>query len=299
MLETGATAPTFDGPAAIDGEVRQVTFEELIGGSGVTVLLFYPADFSPSCTEELCSLRDFDLVGLQNDVSIVGVSTDTAFTHREFADRHDLGFPLVSDGDGSIAASYGVLEDELFGGHRQLARRTVFVLDEQRTVHYVWSNEDPLRQPDLEAIRAAIEGISDDDAAVERYRVATTHYREGSEEYERARDAFAGEDWVTAADAFDAAVEPLTAALEAFDAARRYADDDAVARAAERANERATDRRNAAKWYAMAADHYARGDETAAEEPRADADRAHARATDGEDLPAPDDLTDGRDVPEQ
>ncbi|RZH68233.1 peroxiredoxin [Natrinema altunense] len=290
MLETGETAPTFDGPAAIDGDVREVTFEELIGNSGVVLLLFYPADFSPSCTEELCSLRDLDLFGLQNDVSIVGVSTDTAFSHRAFAAQHDLGFPLVSDSDGSIAATYGVLEDELFGGHPDLARRSVFVLDGDRTIRYVWSDEDPLQQPDLEEIREAIETVSDDDAAVERYRIATTHYRDGLDDYERGREAVATEDWVTAAAAFDDAVGPLTDALEAFDAARRYADDDAVSRAAERANEQATDRRNAAKWYAAAADHYGRGDEATGDDYRTDADRAHAAAIDREDLPAPDDL---------
>lgn len=289
MLETGETAPTFDGPAAVDGEIRHVTLEALTDGSGVVLLVFYPADFSPSCTEELCSLRDLDPFELQNDVSIVGVSTDSAFSHRAFAAQHDLTFPLVSDSDGSIAAAYGVLADEQYG-HRQAAKRAVFVLDGERTVRCGWSSDDPQRQPPFEEIRATIETVSDDDAAVERYRVANTHYREGVTEYERGREAFGAEDWVTAADAFDAAVDPLTDALEAFDAARRYADDEAVARIAERANEQATDRRNAAKWYASAADHYGRGEEAAGDDYRADADPVHAAAADREEPPAPDGL---------
>ncbi|MDF9744142.1 redoxin domain-containing protein [Natrinema salsiterrestre] len=289
MLETGATAPTFEGPAAIDGEIRTAALEESMG-DGVVLLVFYPADFSPGCTEELCSLRDLDLFGLQSDVSIIGVSTDTAFSHREFADRYDLSFPLVSDGDGSIADSYGVLEDELLGGHRNLARRSIFVLDDERTVHYAWSDEDPTSQPDLDAVRAAIEAVSGDDAAVERYRIATAHYRDGLEEYERGREAFADDDWVTAAAAFDAAVDPLTDALESFDAARRYGDDDAVERAADHANEQATDRRNAAKWYAMAAEHYGRGDDAAGDDYRGDADRVHASAADRDEPAAPDGL---------
>ncbi|WP_455449244.1 redoxin domain-containing protein [Natrinema thermotolerans] len=289
MLETGATAPTFDGPAAIDDEIRHVTFDEVTADSGVVLLVFYPADFSPSCTEELCSLRDLDLFGLQNDVSIVGVSTDSAFSHRAFADRYDLDFPLVSDSDGSIATTYGVLSNDQYG-HQQAAKRAVFVLDGERTVRRAWSSDDPQRQPPLAEIRATIETISDDDAAVERYRIAHTHYREGVTEYERGREAFAAEDWVTAAAAFDAAVEPLTDALEAFDAARRYADDEAVARLAERANEQATDRRNAAKWYASAADHYGRGDEATGDDYRADADPVHAAAADREEPPEPETL---------
>ncbi|MFC4542795.1 redoxin domain-containing protein [Halosolutus amylolyticus] len=292
MLEPGESAPTFERPAAVDGEVRRATFDELVGDTAVVVVVFYPADFSPVCTDELCSLRDFDLFGLQPDVSIVGVSTDSAYSHRAFAERNDLDFPLVSDGDGSIADAYGVLEDEALDGHRTVASRSVFVLDADRTVRYAWAADERGELPDLEAVRSAIESASDDETAVERYRVAHRWYHEGLEAYTQGHTAFVEADWLSAAASFEQAVDPLTEAIEAFDAARRYATDERVREAATTANEQATDRRNAAKWYAEAARRYGKGDVETGDDYRADADRPHA-AVDRRDEPAhPDALVD-------
>ncbi|WP_247002602.1 redoxin domain-containing protein [Halosolutus gelatinilyticus] len=276
MLESGETAPTFERPAVVEGEIRRVSFGGLSADADVIVVVFYPADFGPACTAELCSLRDLDLFALQPAVSIVGVSTDSAYSHRAFAERNDLGFPLVSDGDGSIARAYGVLEEEASDGHRIVAKRSVFVLDPDRIIRDAWSADDPTELPNLDAVRAAIEDASDDDTAVERYRIGHRQYQNGLEAYKHGRTAFAEADWVTAAAAFDRAIEPLSDALEAFGAARRYADDGRLVDAATTANEQATDRRNAAKWYAEAASAYGKGDTETGDDYAADADPSHA-----------------------
>lgn len=291
MLETGETAPVFELPAAVGGTIETLRLEEVID-EGVLLLVFYPADFSPACTEELCSLRDLDLFSLQPDVALAAVSTDSAYSHRAFADEYSLGFPLFSDSDGSVAREYGVVADDPVRDHALLVDRSVFVLDDELTVHYAWTSEDPLELPDFDAIRAAIESVSTDETAAQRYREAHEWYREGREAYEAGMDAFEADDWLAAADEFAAAVDPLADAVEAFDAARRYATDDAVVDAAEGANEQATDRRTAAKWLASAANQYATGEVDAGDEFREDAAGPRENVADRAEPPEPAELFD-------
>ncbi len=289
MLEPGTTAPTFDLPAAVDGEITTVDLSSL-AGTDVLVVAFYPADFSDVCTEELCSLRDFELFDLQKDVRIVAVSTDTAFSHRRFAETYGLDFPLLSDNDGSVAESYGVLFEEALGGHRRIAQRAVFVLDADRTVQYAWASDDPDEMPDLDPVRAAIEDLSDNEAAVERYRVARAHYDDATERFETGLAAAEAEDWVRAADEFGTAVTLFEEAVDAFEAAVRFAGADRIDAAADRGRDVGNHYRNAAKWYASASDHFARGETEVGGEFQADAEAALASARDHDGLPATDAL---------
>ncbi len=289
MLDPGTTAPTFALPAAVDGEITAVDLASL-AGTDVVVLAFYPADFSDVCTEELCTLRDFELFDLQQDVTILGISTDSAFSHRQFAAEHDLGFPLLSDNDGSVAEAYDVLHEEGMGGHRRIAKRAVFVLDADRTIRYAWASDDPGAVPDLDAVRSTIEDLSDDGAAVERYRVARGHYDEATASLEAGLAAVDDEDWLGAADAFGTAVPLFEAAVDAFDVAVRFAGHDRIHAAADHGRDVANHYRNAAKWYASAADHYARGETAVGKEFEADAAGALDSARDHDDPPAPDGL---------
>jgi len=293
MIETGDRAPAFELPGVVEGELRSVALSAY--AEDVVVIAFYPADFSPACTEELCSLRDFELFDLRRDVTLLAVSTDTAYSHREFAARHGLGFPLLSDNDGTVAEAYGVVASEGPLGHRRLARRSVFVLDRDRIVRHAWSTEDPTVLPELSEIRLAIEDASDGDLAYDRYVVAYDRYEEGVVASERGDAAESEADWLAAADAFEGAVTALSAAIEGFDAARRYADEDALEEAAARANELATLRRNAAKWDARAARRYAVGDVEIGDDYRRDADRSRERL-DGRAPTAPGAVGDGRSV---
>lgn len=293
MIETGDRAPAFELPGVVEGELRSVALSAY--ADDVVVVAFYPADFSPACTEELCSLRDFELFDLRQDVSLLAVSTDTAYSHREFADRHGLGFPLLSDNDGTVAEAYGVVASEGPLGHRRLAKRSVFVLDRERIVRYAWSTDDPEVLPELPTIRTAIEDATDGALGYDRYAVGYGRYEEGDLALDRGDAAGEEDDWLAAADAFEEATETLTAAVDAFDAARRYAEDDALAEAAARANELATLRRNAAKWDARAARRYAVGDDEGGDDYRRDANRSRERL-DGRRPTAPETLVDDRSV---
>ena len=104
------------------------------------VLYFYPKDFTPGCTTEVCTFRD-DIVKLrQAGASVVGVSLDDAKSHADFAAKYHVPFPLLADEGGKTAAEYGVLHS-MVGMH--YARRTTFLIDPQGRIAKVYVDVDP------------------------------------------------------------------------------------------------------------------------------------------------------------
>lgn len=89
------------------------------------VLAFYPRDDTPGCTREACGLRDANDALTQLDVSVLGVSVDTPARHAAFASRYQLGFSLLADTTGEVAAAYGSL---LRIGPLRLAQRRSFLI---------------------------------------------------------------------------------------------------------------------------------------------------------------------------
>ena len=125
MLKTGERAPEF---ALENDKGEEVTLGGLLE-SGPLILYFYPADFTPGCTAEACSIRDIhsdiQSVGLQ----VAGVSPQDADSHARFRERHDLPFELLCDPDKTAAKAYDV--DGPFGVG---VRRATFLIDEDGTI---------------------------------------------------------------------------------------------------------------------------------------------------------------------
>ncbi len=280
MIAVGSDAPSFQLPGVDDGEIGEYALDDYDGES-IVVLAFYPADFSPACTDELCALQDLELFAMQRDVTIFGISPDSVYSHRAFATEYNLGFPLLSDSVGNVAEQYGVLQSE-FEGHERVPKRSVFVLDANLTVEYAWCGESPVDLPDLEAVRDAVEAVQDDGTAIERYRTACNHFRFGRSEFETARTAFEREDWSTADATFGEALGYFDEAAAAFESARRFGSDPVAHRAASAA-ETADAYRRAAKWYAESAEYYADDAPEWGDEYRDDAIEAlHSSPDDGD-----------------
>ncbi|MFJ9575275.1 peroxiredoxin [Streptomyces sp. NPDC101191] len=104
---------------------------------GPVVLFFYPAALTPGCTAEACHFRDlaeeFRAVGARP----VGISTDEVARQQEFADRHSLGYPLLSDPSGEIRDRFGLKR----GFSLAPTKRVTFVIDEDRRVLEVVRSE--------------------------------------------------------------------------------------------------------------------------------------------------------------
>ena len=163
MLTEGDTAPAFTLPgtsAEEDVLVKEYSLDDALA-NGPVVVNFYLFDFHPACTEQLCSLDNLSWFDIDEDITVFGLSTDRTFSHRRFAESEDIEFTLLSDSDGSVAESFGVLYDE-FEQHRLIAKRSVFVVDADRRIEYAWSAEDPAEQPDWAEVSEVARGLLDD-----------------------------------------------------------------------------------------------------------------------------------------
>lgn len=132
LVEVHSRAPDF---AAPDQHGEIVRMSELRGKP--VVLYFYPKDGTPGCTEEACAFRDAWERLRQANAQVVGVSTDTVQSHRRFARKHDLCFPLLADPQAHILDRYGV--PRALG----MAQRVTFIIDRNGYVRRVFRDVDP------------------------------------------------------------------------------------------------------------------------------------------------------------
>ena len=126
MLNAGSKAPEF---VLQDENGSDVSLTELLT-SGPLILYFYPADFTPGCTKEACSIRDIHQKITAVGLRVAGVSPQDPDSHARFRDRHDLPFTLLCDPDKVAARMYGV--DGPFGVG---VRRATFLINQDRTIH--------------------------------------------------------------------------------------------------------------------------------------------------------------------
>jgi peroxiredoxin len=122
--------------------------------SGPVLLGFYPADWSPGCTREVCSFRDSfkDLGGL--GITVWGISGDNLFAHHAWAQAQKLPFPLLSDIKHEVAMKYGSFDSETGLNHR-----TVFVVGRDGRIVYEKVPYSVKDDKDFEALKAALRGL--------------------------------------------------------------------------------------------------------------------------------------------
>ena len=125
--ETGSIAPDFTLP---NQDREPVTLSKQRGRP--TVLAFFPAAFSSVCQKELCTFRDALAQLNKVNAQVYGISVDTFFSLKAFADQQHLTFPLLSDPTREVHALYGTYgEKKLYGRVVHGVIRATFVLDEQ------------------------------------------------------------------------------------------------------------------------------------------------------------------------
>ncbi len=151
MIETGTRAPDF---ALADHEGNVVS---LAGLSGRTVVLvFYPGDFSPVCTDQL-SLYEDRLSELHDrGVELYGVSVDSAYCHAAFRRHLDVSIPLLADfhPKGEVARAFGVYSEE-YG----VAGRALVAIGADGVVCWTHRSSSPLEIPGPELVIDALEGL--------------------------------------------------------------------------------------------------------------------------------------------
>lgn len=148
MIEPGSRAPDF---TLADQDGNEVSLSDLKGQT--TVLVFYPLDFSPTCTDQLNVyqevLPDLEAQGAK----LYGVSVDSAFAHKAFQNQLGVSIPLLADFNpkGAVARDYGVYIDER--GHNQ---RALVMIGPDLTVQWAHQAATPLEIPGANLIFDAL-----------------------------------------------------------------------------------------------------------------------------------------------
>jgi len=130
-VKVGERAPDFTLPDADGKDVRLADF----AGRPV-VLYFYPKDDTPGCTKEACTFRDQYQDFQDAGAAVLGVSSDSSESHRKFAARHRLPFPLLADRGGKVRKRYGV--PATLG---LLPGRVTFVIDGGGVVRHAFNSQ--------------------------------------------------------------------------------------------------------------------------------------------------------------
>lgn len=150
-LLVGSPAPRFSLPQK-PGEVVDVG--TLIGREKV-VLLFFPLAFSSVCTEEMCHFRDDWSEWKSLGCSIFGISIDSPFVTDKFRSELNVPFPILSDFNKTVSASYDALHADLLG-LKGVTKRAAVVIGSDGKIAYAWEAEIPKTQVDFVALRAAV-----------------------------------------------------------------------------------------------------------------------------------------------
>ncbi len=151
----GQNAPDF---SLVDTDRKSRSLAEFKGKK--VILAFYPAAFTGVCTKEMCTFRDSmgDLANL--DAAVLGISVDTPFANKAFAEQHKINFPLLSDYGRDVISAYNVQFPDLAGlrGYTA-AKRAIFVLDKEGVIRYAWISDDPLKEPNYDEVKQAVQHL--------------------------------------------------------------------------------------------------------------------------------------------
>jgi glutaredoxin-dependent peroxiredoxin len=153
-VEIGAKAPDF---TLMDQDRKPVTLSSAVQ-NGPVILAFFPAAFSSVCQKEMCTFRDSIAALGAAKAQVFGVSTDTFFALKAWADQQRLGFPLLSDYNKDVIRRYDVVNPDMIG-LKEIAKRAVFVIDRQGVVRYKQVLDDARNEPDYDKVRAALAAL--------------------------------------------------------------------------------------------------------------------------------------------
>ncbi|HVW71160.1 MAG TPA: peroxiredoxin [Steroidobacteraceae bacterium] len=125
MLEIGGRAPEFTLP----DHTGQATSLSTLLRAGPLILYFYPADFTPGCTREACSIRDLHTAIQTAGLDVAGVSPQDPQSHQKFREKYSLPFTLLSDTEKVVIRMYDVVGPLGFG-----VRRATYLIDQSRRI---------------------------------------------------------------------------------------------------------------------------------------------------------------------
>ena len=154
-VDVGTKAPDFTLP---NQDREQVTLSEELK-KGPVVLAFFPGAFSSVCQNEMCTFRDSMAELNKSSAKVLGVSVDTFFAQKAWADQQKLNFPLLSDFNKDVIRQYGVVNPDMIG-LKEIAKRSVFVIDRTGVVRHREVLDDARNEPSYDAVKKTLASLS-------------------------------------------------------------------------------------------------------------------------------------------
>lgn len=109
------------------------------------MVYFYPKDFTPGCTKEACSFRDSSREFTGKGVEIVGISKDSVASHKKFAEKYRLNFPLLADPEHKVIEAYGAWGKKKFMGREFFGTlRSTFLINSEGEIVKEYKSVNPL-----------------------------------------------------------------------------------------------------------------------------------------------------------
>ncbi|MCS7052300.1 MAG: peroxiredoxin [Ignavibacterium sp.] len=156
-LKVGDVAPNFE---LFNQNTEKVSLEQFRGKN--VVVLFFPLANTSVCTKEMCTFRDELKVYEDLNAQVIGISVDSPFALKMFAEKNNYTFPLLSDFNKEVSASYGALYDVFVPGKfdfKGVSKRSAFVIDKNGVIQYAEVLENAGEEPNYSAIKETLEKI--------------------------------------------------------------------------------------------------------------------------------------------
>jgi peroxiredoxin Q/BCP len=141
----GSKVPDFN---LLDQNGNLFRIKDLLGAHNL-VIYFYPKDDSPGCTKQACSFRDQYEVFKEEDAVIIGISSQSPASHKEFEKKYNLNYTLLSDNEDKVRKLFGV-PTNLFG---LIPGRVTYIVNKKGEVVYIFNSQLQAQQHVTEAIR--------------------------------------------------------------------------------------------------------------------------------------------------
>ncbi|MGY8691848.1 MAG: redoxin domain-containing protein [Candidatus Poseidoniales archaeon] len=142
MITVGDKAPDF---TLMAYDRSMVTLSEYEGKR--VLLAFFPAAFTGVCTKEMCTFSDSMSKLSDFNAMIFGISADNVFANKFFAETNDIQFPLLSDVERKAINSFGVAIENFGAPGFTASQRSIFIVEEDGTIGYVWIADNPGMEP--------------------------------------------------------------------------------------------------------------------------------------------------------
>lgn len=155
-LAIGSKAPSFK---LFSSDKKEVSLEDFKGKN--LIIHFFPLAFTGVCTKQLCTVRDGIGIYKNDNADVVAISIDTLFSLAKFKEEQHLQFDVLSDFNREAIKAYDVVH-EVFPafGMKEVAKRSVFLVDKEGIIRHSQVLESPGDMPDFEALNAALAGLN-------------------------------------------------------------------------------------------------------------------------------------------